>query len=102
MAIDGTYIIEIQSPMGKRLGILRLVAIGNGLSGSYEAHGKQNPGGGIINGNKFTFYSGVGDPPKQKILEFNGEVTEKEMSVELTGGARADGSEPSSFKGTKT
>jgi len=100
MAIDGTYIIEIQAPQGKVFGVLKLVAIGNGLSGTYEAHGI-NPAGGTINGNKFTFFTGVGAPPKQIKLEFNGEMIEKEMSVELTGGARANDSEPSAFKGTK-
>lgn len=100
MAIDGTYIIEIQAPIGKVFGVLKIQAIGNGLCGSYEAHGVQ-PVGGTITGNKFTFFTGVGAPPKQIKLEFNGEMNEKEMSVDLTGGTRADGSDPSVFKGIR-
>jgi len=100
MAIDGTYIIDIQAPMGTVHGVLKIQAIGKGLCGTYEAHGIQ-PLGGIINDNKFTFYTGVGEPPKQIKLEFIGELIEKESAKELTGHASADGSEPSAFKGTK-
>jgi len=100
MAIDGTYIIEIQAPMGKVYGVLKIQAIGNGLCGSYEAHGVQ-PVGGTITGNKFTFFTGVGAPPKQIKLEFKGAVVEKENVNEISGGASADGSEPSNFKGVQ-
>lgn len=98
MNIDGTYIIEIETPKGKLFGILKIQAIGNGLCGSYEAHGIQ-PVGGTIKGSKFTFFTGAGKPPKQVILEFNGDVIEKKTGNELIGGARANGSKPSDFKG---
>jgi hypothetical protein len=100
MAIDGTYIIDIQAPHGMVHGVLRIQAIGNGLCGSYEAHGIQ-PVGGMITENKFTFYTGVGHPPEQIKLEFNGEVFEKENGCEISGSASANGSDPSVFKGTR-
>jgi hypothetical protein len=97
MAVDGTYNVEIQAPMGTVTGILRIKAEGKILSGSYEAHGKAQPLTGTITGNNLTFLTAVGDPPQQIKLEFEGKVADNL----ITGGARADGSEPSSFRGTK-
>jgi hypothetical protein len=97
MAIDGTYNVEIEAPVGRVTGILRIEAEGEALSGSYEAHGNAQPLTGTITGNNVTFFTAVGDPPQQIKLEFNGTVT----GNEITGGARADGSAPSPFKATR-
>jgi hypothetical protein len=97
MAIDGTYNVEIQAPMGKVTGILRIKADGETLRGSYEAHGNAQPLTGTITDNDVTFLTAVGDPPKQIKLEFEGKIA----GDEITGGARADGSEPSAFLGIK-
>ena len=97
MVIDGTYNVEIRAPMGKVTGILRIKAEGEILSGSYEAHGNAQPLTGTITGNNVTFFTGLGNPPKQIKLEFNGTVA----GNEITGGASADSSEPSAFRGTK-
>ena len=100
MSIDGTYIIEIHAPHDKVYGVLKIVSIGKGLSGTYEAHGVQ-PVGGTITENKFTFYTGVGNPPEQIKLEFNGEYKEQKSGCEMNGGARANDSDPSLFKGIR-
>lgn len=97
MAIDGTYNVEIEAPQGKVTGILRIKAEGEALSGSYEAHGNAQPLTGTITGNNVTFFTAVGDPPQQIKLEFNGTVA----GNEITGGARANDSEPSAFRGIK-
>lgn len=97
MAIDGTYNVEIQAPAGTVTGILRIKEEGETLTGSYEAHGKEQPLTGSITGDEITFFTAVGDPPEQKKLEFNGTVA----GNEITGGAKADGSEPSAFRGIK-
>ena len=97
MAIDGTYNVEIQALMGRVAGILRVRADGETLSGSYEAHGNAQPLTGTITGKDVTFFTAVGDTPKQIKLEFNGTVA----GNEITGGASADSSEPSAFRGTK-
>jgi hypothetical protein len=100
MAIDGTYVIEIQAPQGTVHGVLKIQSIGKGLCGSYEAHGIQ-PVGGTIDGSKFTFFTGVGEGPEQIKLEFNGELSKEASGNEITGGARANDSEPSNFKGIR-
>ncbi len=97
MAIDGTYNVEIQAPQGTVTGILRIKADGKILSGSYEAHGNAQPLTGTITGNNVTFFTAVGDPPQQIKLEFEGEVGDNV----ITGGAKANDSEPSIFKATR-
>jgi len=97
MAVDGTYDIAIQAPGRTATGILRIKAEGEKLSGTYEAHEKQQPLTGSIKGNSIHFFTAVGDPPQQKKLEFKGMV----LDNEITGKASADGSEPSDFRGTK-
>ena len=97
MAIDGTYNIEIQAPGRTATGILRIKAEGEKLSGTYEAHEKQQPLTGTMKGNSLHFFTAVGEPPQQKKLEFKGTV----LDNEIKGKASADGSEPSAFRGTK-
>ncbi len=97
MTVGGTYNVEIEAPMGKVTGILTLKAKGRVLSGTYEAAGGKQPLTGTISGNDVAFSTGVGSPPKRIELEFEGTVT----GNEITGGARADGSAPSSFKATR-
>ena len=80
MAIDGTYNVEIQAPMSRVTGILRIRAAGETLSGSYEAHGNAQPLTGTITGKDFAFFTTVGDPPKQIKLEFIGTFTCNEIA----------------------
>jgi hypothetical protein len=97
MAVDGTYNVEIQAPMGRVTGVLTLKAKGKALSGTYEAEGGEQPLTGAVSGDDVAFLTGVGSPPKRIELEFQGTVT----GNEITGGARADGSAPSPFKATR-
>jgi hypothetical protein len=97
MSIDGTYNVEIEAPMGKVTGILTLKAKGKTLSGTYEAAGGKQPLSGTVSGNEVAFLTGVGGPEGRIELDFKGTIS----GNEITGGARANGSDPSPFKGTK-
>jgi len=97
MTVDGTYNVAIQAPGRTAVGILRIKAEGEKLSGTYEAHDKQQPLTGSIKGSSLHFFTAVGDPPQQKKLEFKGTLSENEIN----GTASADNSEPSVYKATR-
>jgi hypothetical protein len=97
MAVDGTYNVEIQAPMGRVTGVLTLKAEGKALSGTYEAEGGKQPLTGTISGKEVVFQTGVGSPPNMIKLDFEGTVT----GNAITGGARANDSDPSPFKAAK-
>lgn len=98
MAVDGTYNIEIETPMGNRPGKLTLKAKGKELSGSLAAEeGQQSFTGGTVSGNEIAFSTEVTTPMGKIKLGFKGKVTGNEISGQVQAGDF--GSSP--FKGTK-
>jgi len=98
MAVDGTYNIEVETPMGNRPGKLTLKAKGKALSGSYATEmGEQSFTGGTVSGNEFAFSTEITTPMGKINLGFKGKVTGNEISGQVQAGEF--GSSP--FKGKK-
>jgi hypothetical protein len=75
MAVDGTYNIEVDSPMGRRTGKLELKTDGGSLSGSYTGEaGQQAFDGGTVSGNDVAWSINVSGPMGQVKLDFKGRV----------------------------
>ena len=98
MAVDGTYDIEVESPIGKRPGKLELTTTGNTLNGTYVGEGAQNPiTNGTVSGDEFAFSSEVSTMMGRIKLEFRGKVTGDEISGQVQAGTFGS----FSFKGTR-
>lgn len=98
MAVDGSYNIEMESPMGKRSGKLTLKTDGNSLSGSYAgAQGEQSFEGGTVSGDDVEWSMQVSGPMGQIKLDFKGSVTGDEISGQVQLGSFGS----ATFKGTR-
>jgi hypothetical protein len=98
MAVDGTYTIEIQTPMGTQPGTLTLKSDGASLSGSFFGQmGEQPIENGSVSGDTFTFPAKVTSPMGDIQLVFKGTVSGDTVSGDVQAGTF--GSSP--FKGTR-
>jgi len=97
MAVDGTYKIEIDSPMGKMESKLTFKTKGNVLTGKTESQMGTNDFTGKVNGNEFSWESEIESPMGKMNLTYKGKVTGNDISGEVTAGNF--GSSP--FKGKK-
>jgi len=98
MAVDGTYNIEISTPMGKRTAKLTLKAEGNSLSGSAASdQGTQTFTGGTVSGDAVAWAMEVSGPMGRMKLEYNGKVTGNEIS----GTVKLGNFGTAPFKGTR-
>ena len=98
MAIDGTYNIQINTPMGAQTGKLTLKTDGNSISGSMASDmGEQAFSGGTVSGDEFEWSIQVSGPMGDMKLDFKGSVNADEISgqVQLGSFGSAD------FKGTR-
>ena len=98
MAVDGTYNIEMETPMGKRPGKLTLKADGNSLSGNYGTEqGEQSFTDGTVDGDNVAWSATVSGPMGQMKLDFKGTVSGNEISGQVQLGSFGS----ATFKGTK-
>ncbi len=98
MAVDGTYKIEIDTPMGKQESTLTLKADGNKLSGSMEnMFGKMDFSGGKVTGDNFAFTQEISGPMGNMKLDYTGKVSGNDIS----GSVKAGDFGSSPFKGKK-
>ena len=98
MAIDGTYSIEIDTPMGKQSAMLTLKANGSALGGTMEGPmGSSEFSGGMVNGDEIAWSMEINTPMGKINLEYRGKVTGDEISGEVKAGDF--GSSP--FKGAR-
>ena len=98
MAVDGTYNIEMESPMGKRSGKLVLKTDGGALSGSYTGErGEQAFDGGTVERDNVAWSIQTSGPMGQIKLDFTGTVSGDEISGQVQLGAYGS----ASFKGTR-
>ena len=99
MAVDGTYNIEIDTPMGKQTAKLTLKADGGALSGSVDSSmgGLQEFSGGTVDGDKVAWSMEISGPMGKMNLEYQGTVTGDEISGEVKAGSFGT----SAFKGTR-
>jgi hypothetical protein len=87
MAIDGTYNITIDTPMGTRPGKLTLKTDAGSLSGSLSAEGNENAfKDGMVSGNNFTFSTQISTPMGQFTLGFKGTVNGDDISGQVQAG----------------
>jgi hypothetical protein len=97
MAIDGTYKIEIDTPMGKQESTLTLKTAGDKLSGTAESMMGKNDFTGTVKGDEIAFDMNITSPMGDMKLEFSGKVTGSDITGEVKMGNF--GSSP--FKGKK-
>ncbi len=98
MAIDGTYNIEVDTPMGKQSVKLTMKTDGSTLSGTMESSfGTNEFSGGAVDGDKVTWSMEISSPMGKMELEYQGKVTGDEISGEMKAGNF--GSSP--FKGVR-
>lgn len=98
MAVDGTYKIEVDTPMGKQESTLTLKADGGNLSGSMESmFGKMDFSGGTVKGDDLAWNMEMSGPMGNMKLEYTAKVSGNEISGQVKAGDF--GSSP--FKGKK-
>ena len=83
MAIDGTYNIEIDTPMGKQEAKLDIKASGSKLTGMIESAMGQNDINGTVKYNNVSWGMEITSPMGSLKLEFNGKVTGDEIKGEV-------------------
>ena len=98
MAVDGTYKIEMDTPMGKQESTLTLKTDGGKLSGSTESmFGKLDFSGGTVTGDSFAFTMKMSGPMGDMQLDYTGQVSGDNIS----GSVKAGDFGSSPFKGKR-
>jgi hypothetical protein len=98
MAIDGTYKIEIETPMGKQEATITLKTAGDKLSGTIESmFGTMDFNGGTVKNNTVAWSMEISSPIGNLKLDYSGKVSGNDISGEVKAGNF--GSSP--FKGNK-
>ncbi len=97
MAIDGTYKIEIDTPMGKQEATLTLKTSGGKLTGTADSAFGKSDFTGTVKGNEVAWDTEISSPMGQMKLEYTGKISGNDISGEVKAGNF--GSSP--FKGKK-
>jgi hypothetical protein len=98
MSVDGTYNIEVDTPMGKMESKLTLKSAGTKLSGSMESSfGTTSFTGGTVKGGDATWIMEVDSPMGKMKLDYKAKVVGSDISGEVKAGDF--GSSP--FKGKR-
>ena len=98
MAVDGTYKIEIETPLGKQEVTITLKTAGDKLSGTIESmFGTMDFSGGTVNSNTVAWSMEISSPMGNLKLDCSGKVSGNDISGEVKAGNF--GSFP--FKGKK-
>lgn len=98
MAVDGTYNIEMNTPMGTRPGTLTLKTDGDALSGTFSGgQGEQSFQGGTVSGEEIAWSIQMSGPMGEMKLDFKGSVSGDEISGEVQLGSFGS----ATFKGTR-
>jgi hypothetical protein len=99
MAVDGTYNVEVDTPLGKQTAKLTLKADGDTLSGNVDSSmgGVIEFSGGSVSGDDVAWNMEIDSPLGKIDLEYKGRITGDEIEGEVKAGNF--GSSP--FKGTR-
>ncbi len=99
MAIDGTYKVDMNSPLGTYSFTLILKTDGNSLSGSSVGpRGTQKFDGGTVDGNEFAFSMDFSGPMGQMQLDIKGAADGDDISGQVQLGPYGT----ATFKGSRT
>jgi hypothetical protein len=97
MSVDGTYNIEINTPIGKQQGKLTLKEEGDKLTGRVEASLGEKNFTGTVNGNNIAWSMEFSSPMGKMKLDFKGTISGKVISGEVKAGSFGT----STFSGSK-
>ena len=87
MAVDGTYKVEVDTPIGKQEATLTLTTDGTALSGSTESvMGSQEFSGGTVNGDQVSWNMEINSPIGKMELIYNATVSDDTISGEVKTG----------------
>ena len=89
MAIDGTYNIQIDTPMGAQEATLILKTDGDALSGSMASGmvGISEFSGGTVNGDNVAWRMTINTPMGEMDLEYKGKISGDVISGEVVAGS---------------
>ncbi len=97
MAVDGTWNISMNTPMGTREAKLNLVAAGGDLSGEFSGAQGTAPVAGTIDGNNVAWKATVNGPMGQMELAFSGALDGDKVAGNVAFGSFGSGT----FTGAK-
>jgi hypothetical protein len=98
MAVDGTYEITVDTPMGAQSMTLTLKTDGDALSGKIDSPmGAQEFSGGSVSGDDISWNMEIESPMGKMNLEYKGKVT----GDDITGEVKAGDFGSSPFKGRR-
>ena len=98
MAVDGTYDITVDTPLGAQSVELTLKTEGSALSGSIDSPmGAQEFSGGSVSGDDISWQMEINSPIGNMNLEYKGKITGDDIAGEVKAGDF--GSSP--FKGKR-
>ena len=98
MAVDGTYNIDMTTPMGNQSAKLTLKTDGTSLSGSVSGpQGEQSFDGGTVSGDDATWTIQISGPMGEMKIDFKAAVSGDEIS----GTAQLGSYGSADFKGTR-
>jgi len=83
MAIDGTYKIVIDTPMGKQEATLALKTDGGKLSGTADSAMGKSEFTGTVNGDALAWVMDINSPMGQMKLEYTGKITGDDIAGEV-------------------
>ena len=87
MAVDGTWNITVNSPMGAQKSTVTIKTSGNTLTGSAQSpQGSQELANGKVDGNNVSWQVSI-TTPMPMTLEFNGAVDGDKISGNVKAGA---------------
>jgi hypothetical protein len=86
MAIDGTYKIEIDSPMGKQEATINLKTDGDKLTGTAESMFGKSDFTGTVKDDTLSWSTEISSPMGQVKLDYTGKVSGDDISGELKAG----------------
>ncbi len=88
MPVDGTYDVEVDSPIGKMKAKLTLATSGPVLSGIMDSQmGKYDFSGGTVDGQSCAFETAIGSPIGKIKLAVTAEVTGDMITGEVKAGS---------------
>jgi hypothetical protein len=87
MSIDGTFNLEINSPMGTRTATLMMKSEGNSLNGTFTDEQGETPlKDGSVTGEGFSFTVEITTPMGPIGLNFSGSVSDDSISGQVQSG----------------